>query len=69
MPRTPSKRTTKNVKNLKGHDGGKTLDIIYRTRTGALGYTVYHKVIDAQSVVPQHRARIFFVGSASFGGN
>jgi DNA (cytosine-5)-methyltransferase 1 len=50
------------VKNLKGHDGGKTFDVIYRTLTEALGYTVYHKIIDAQSVVPQHRERIFFVG-------
>ena len=48
-----------NVKNLKGHDGGKTFDIIHRTLTEALGYTVYYKIIDAQSVVPQHRERIF----------
>jgi DNA (cytosine-5)-methyltransferase 1 len=51
-----------NVKNLRSHDGGRTFDIIYRTLTDALGYTVYHKVIDAQSVVPQHRERIFIVG-------
>jgi site-specific DNA-cytosine methylase len=25
-------------------------------------YTVYHRIIDAQSVVPQHRERIFLVG-------
>ncbi len=50
------------MKNLKGHDGGKTFDIIYHTLTEALGYTVYHKIIDAQSVVPQHRERIFLVG-------
>ena len=50
------------VKNLKGHDGGKTFDIIHRTLTDALGYTVYYKIIDAQSVVPQHRERIFIVG-------
>jgi DNA (cytosine-5)-methyltransferase 1 len=36
-------------------------DIIRRTLTEALGYTVYHKIIDAQSVVPQHRERIFIV--------
>ena len=45
-----------------GHDGGKTFDIIHRTLTEALGYTVYYKIIDAQSVVPQHRERIFLVG-------
>ena len=58
----PAAFLLENVKNLKGHDGGKTFDIIYRTLTDALGYTVYHKVIDARSVVPQHRERIFFVG-------
>ena len=41
---------------------GRTFHIIYDALTNALGYTVYHKVIDARSVVPQHRERIFFVG-------
>jgi len=58
----PEAFVLENVKNLKGHDGGKTFDIIYRTLTEALGYTVYHKIIDAKSVVPQHRERIFLVG-------
>lgn len=58
----PAAFVLENVKNLKGHDGGKTFDIILRTLTDALGYTVYHKIIDAQSVVPQHRERIFLVG-------
>ncbi|MDP0490181.1 MAG: DNA (cytosine-5-)-methyltransferase [Verrucomicrobiota bacterium JB023] len=51
-----------NVKNLKSHDKGHTFDVIRRTLTEALGYTLYHKVIDAKSVVPQHRERIFLVG-------
>ena len=51
-----------NVKNLKSHDRGRTFQIIYETLTDALGYTVYHKIIDARSVVPQHRERIFIVG-------
>jgi DNA (cytosine-5)-methyltransferase 1 len=58
----PAAFVLENVKNLKGHDGGKTFEIIHRTLTEVLGYTVYHKIIDAQSVVPQHRERIFFVG-------
>jgi DNA (cytosine-5)-methyltransferase 1 len=58
----PAAFVLENVKNLKGHDGGKTFEIIQRTLTEALGYTVYYKVIDAQSVVPQHRERIFIVG-------
>ena len=32
------------------------------TRALSRGDAVYHKTIDAQSVVPQHRERIFFVG-------
>jgi DNA (cytosine-5)-methyltransferase 1 len=58
----PSAFVLENVKNLKSHDQGRTFDIIYRTLTEALGYTVYHKIIDAKSVVPQHRERIFLVG-------
>lgn len=32
------------------------------TLQNALGDTVYRRVIDALSVVPQHRERIFLVG-------
>ena len=58
----PEAFVLENVKNLKSHDQGRTFQIIYDTLTNALGYTVYHKIIDAQSVVPQHRERIFLVG-------
>lgn len=58
----PAAFVLENVKNLKGHDKGRTFEIIHRTLTDHLGYTVYHKVIDARSVVPQHRERIFIVG-------
>jgi DNA (cytosine-5)-methyltransferase 1 len=51
-----------NVKHLVRHDQGRTFHIIHDTLTNALGYQVYWKVIDAQSVVPQHRQRIFLVG-------
>lgn len=50
-----------NVKNLKSHDGGKTFATILSTLEG-LGYNVSHTIIDAASVVPQHRERIFLVG-------
>lgn len=50
-----------NVKNLEGHDGGKTFATIETTLKG-LGYTVSTKVIDAAGWVPQHRERIFLVG-------
>ncbi|MFC7337333.1 DNA (cytosine-5-)-methyltransferase [Haloferula chungangensis] len=58
----PAAFVLENVKNLKSHDKGRTFEIIFNTLTEALGYRVYHKVIDAQSLVPQHRERIFIVG-------
>lgn len=58
----PAAFVLENVKNLKSHDKGRTFDVIYRTLSGALGYTVYQRVIDARSVVPQHRERIYLVG-------
>ena len=51
-----------NVKNLRGHDQGRTFQIIHETLTKTLGYHLQWKIIDAQSVVPQHRERIFLVG-------
>jgi DNA (cytosine-5)-methyltransferase 1 len=58
----PAAFVLENVKNLKNHDQGRTFKIIHDTLTNALGYQVFWKVIDAQSVVPQHRERIFLVG-------
>ncbi len=58
----PAAFVLENVKNLKSHDSKRTFGIIYNTLTDALGYKVYHKVIDAQGLVPQHRERIFIVG-------
>lgn len=51
-----------NVKHLKRHDKGRTFAVIYDTLQNRLGYDVKVKVIDAQSVVPQHRERVFLVG-------
>jgi DNA (cytosine-5)-methyltransferase 1 len=58
----PAAFVLENVKNLKGHDKGRTFEIITRTLREALGYHLYYKIIDARSVVPQHRERIFLVG-------
>ncbi len=58
----PAAFVLENVKNLKSHDKGRTFKIIYDTLTEALGYNVYTQIIDARSVVPQHRERIFLVG-------
>ncbi len=58
----PAAFVLENVKNLKSHDKGRTFEIIHRTLTEELGYTVFHRIIDARSLVPQHRERIFIVG-------
>jgi DNA (cytosine-5)-methyltransferase 1 len=54
----PAAFVLENVKNLKSHDQGRTFQIIYNTLTDALGYHLHTAIIDAQSVVPQHRERI-----------
>lgn len=58
----PEAFVLENVKNLKSHDRGNTFRVIWDTLNSHLKYTVYHKVIDAQGLVPQHRERIFLVG-------
>jgi DNA (cytosine-5)-methyltransferase 1 len=50
-----------NVKNLHSHDGGRTFRTVMRTLQ-RLGYSVYPKVLNARSFVPQHRERIYLVG-------
>ena len=51
-----------NVKNLKSHDKGNTFRVIMKSLQEKLGYDVHYKIVDASSVVPQHRERIFIVG-------
>lgn len=51
-----------NVKNLKSHDKGNTFKVILQTLEYELGYYTYSKVIDARTMVPQHRERIYIVG-------
>lgn len=58
----PAAFLLENVKNLTSHDKGRTFQIILKTLTEELGYKVWHKVIDAQHFVPQHRERIIIVG-------
>lgn len=50
-----------NVKHLKSHAKGRTFTVITDTLND-LGYTIFHKIIDARHYVPQHRERIFIVG-------
>jgi len=58
--RRPPVVLLENVKNLKSHDKGRTWPVIEKSLTD-LGYTVFHKIIDAADYVPQHRERIFIV--------
>jgi DNA (cytosine-5)-methyltransferase 1 len=51
-----------NVKNLAGHDKGRTFSVIRRVLEEDLGYVVSHRIIDARAWVPQHRERIIIVG-------
>lgn len=51
-----------NVKNLLGHDNGKTFAVIRKTLED-MDYEVYHKVFAAKDFgVPQNRERIYIVG-------
>ena len=50
-----------NVKNLKGHDRGRTFKVITEALE-ELDYEVFHAVLDGQNFVPQHRERILIVG-------
>ncbi len=66
----PAAFLLENVKNLKGHDKGKTFKVIIETLE-ELGYWVADadefgagdpKIIDGKHFVPQHRERIVLVG-------
>jgi DNA (cytosine-5)-methyltransferase 1 len=61
--RKPKAFLLENVKNLKGHDKGKTFRIISETLTN-LGYHVKHKVLNSMNHgnIPQNRERIFIAG-------
>jgi DNA (cytosine-5)-methyltransferase 1 len=51
-----------NVKNLRSHDKGRTFDLILRSLSEDLGYSVHYKIIDGAHFVPQHRERILIIG-------
>lgn len=58
----PAAFLLENVKHLLRHDRGQTFEVILRTLEDDLGYHVYPKVIDARTLVPQHRQRVYMVG-------
>ncbi len=61
--RQPEGFLLENVKNLKGHDGGKTFEIIEQTLKD-LGYHIKSKILNSMEYgnTPQNRERIFIVG-------
>lgn len=51
-----------NVRNLAGHDGGRTLKVIIKTLED-MGYKVLYKILNAKNFgLPQNRARIYIIG-------
>ncbi|MEQ9299202.1 MAG: DNA (cytosine-5-)-methyltransferase [Cyclobacteriaceae bacterium] len=64
--RRPKYFILENVANLKSHDEGRTFDIIMRTLSETLNYSVdYKKLSPHQFGIPQLRERIFIVGCAN----
>lgn len=61
--RKPIAFLLENVKNLQGHDSGKTFGIIEKTLKD-LGYHIKFKVLNSLNYgnIPQNRERIFIVG-------
>jgi DNA (cytosine-5)-methyltransferase 1 len=58
----PAAFVLENVKQLKGHEGGKTLQFIIKTLNN-LGYYTDYKILNALDFgLPQKRERIFIVG-------
>jgi DNA (cytosine-5)-methyltransferase 1 len=51
-----------NVKNLASHDNGNTFKVIIQILKEVLKYDIYHKVIDGQHFVPQHREHLIILG-------
>jgi DNA (cytosine-5)-methyltransferase 1 len=60
---SPKAILLENVKNLKGHDNGKTFLRIFN-ELDSLGYSVIHKVLNTAKYtdIPQNRERIFIIG-------
>lgn len=59
--RKPKAFFLENVKNLASHDKGRTFRVV-KGALQELGYSLYHKVLNAKLLVPQNRERIFMIG-------
>ena len=64
--RKPAVFLLENVKNLQGHDSGKTFEIIRQTLAD-LGYHIKYEVLNTMKygTLPQNRERIYIVGFRS----
>ena len=58
----PAAFLLENVRNLVGHDKGKTFQTIKDVLEQELGYKIDCRIIDRRHWTPQHRERIFIVG-------
>ena len=58
----PAAFLLENVKNLRGHDKGRTFEVIKRVLEDDLGYSLQTRTINAKGWVPQNRERLFMVG-------
>lgn len=58
----PAAFLLENVKNLVGHDGGKTFATIQHVLETELEYRVQYRVLSSEPFLPQRRERIFMVG-------
>lgn len=58
----PAAFLLENVRNLIGHDRGKTFQTIKDVLEKELNYKIDFRVIDGRAWTPQHRERIFIVG-------
>jgi DNA (cytosine-5)-methyltransferase 1 len=58
----PSAFLLENVRNLIGHDKGRTFNVIRRTLESDLAYSIHYTISDARRFVPQRRDRILIAG-------
>lgn len=58
----PAAFLLENVRNLVGHDGGRTYATIMDVLENQLGYLVHPMVVNGSRFVPQNRQRILLVG-------
>ena len=63
LPKMPKVIMLENVKNIRGHDGGKTAKVITKSLRD-LGYSVFWNILNTSELtnIPQNRERTIIVG-------